>query len=99
MKIHPIPLTPNHNNEKTSLRSTNTQGHQPTAGSTTANASGSPVQLSPAARALQQLQNDHDDIHTQRVHALKDALQSGELQINPTAIADGLLESARDLLK
>ncbi|HLR81686.1 MAG TPA: flagellar biosynthesis anti-sigma factor FlgM [Paenalcaligenes sp.] len=98
MKIRPTPLTPNHSNEKTSLRSTYTQTH-PTTSHSPSGASDNSVQLSAAARALQQLQNSHDDIHTQRVQAIKTALQSGQLKINPDAIADGLLESARDLLK
>lgn len=98
MKIRPTPLTPNHSNEKTSLRSSYTQTH-PATSKSTSDASDSSVQLSVTARALQQLQNSHDDIHTQRVQAIKTALESGQLQINPDAIADGLLESARDLLK
>lgn len=98
MKIRPTPLTPNQSNEKTSLRSAYSQSNPQQSSLIGSEASGS-VQLSAAARALQELQNDSNDIHVERVQAIKQALESGQLQINPTAIADGLLESAKELLK
>ncbi|HLS17364.1 MAG TPA: flagellar biosynthesis anti-sigma factor FlgM [Paenalcaligenes sp.] len=98
MKISPTPINPNQGTDKSSLRSA--YGQRPQSSSTTPrDASSGTVQLSQTARALQQLQNDTQDIHTQRVQAIKEALQSGQLQIDPTAVADGLLESAKDLLK
>lgn len=59
----------------------------------------SSVDLSPAARHLAALQDGSDDIQTQRIQQIRDALASGELQIDPGRIADGLLSSVRDLLK
>ncbi|MER1966513.1 flagellar biosynthesis anti-sigma factor FlgM [Castellaniella sp. GW247-6E4] len=59
----------------------------------------SPVDLSPAARHLSALQDGGADIQAQRIQQIRDALASGELQINPGRIADGLLASVRDLLK
>ena len=55
--------------------------------------------LSPAARQLANLQNGENDIDMARVQQIKDALASGQLKINPERIADGLLASARELLK
>jgi len=59
----------------------------------------SSVDLSPAARNLSALQDGSADIQAQRVQQIRDALASGELQIDPGRIADGLLASVRDLLK
>lgn len=98
MKIRPNSLTPSQNSDKTSLRSAYAQTTQSPSSPSQSATSGS-VQLSHTARALQQLQNDSQDIHLERVRAIKEALQSGTLQINSAAIADGLLQSAQDLLK
>ena len=57
------------------------------------------VDLSPAARHLAALQDGGGDVRAQRVQQIRDALASGELQIDPGRIADGLLASVRDLLK
>ncbi|HUH40862.1 MAG TPA: flagellar biosynthesis anti-sigma factor FlgM [Castellaniella sp.] len=59
----------------------------------------SAVALSPAARHLAALQDGSGDISAPRVQQIRDALASGELQIDPSRIADGLLASVRDLLK
>jgi len=71
------------------------------AGSTSQKAGGakSSVDLSPAARHLSALQDGGADIQAQRIQQIRDALASGELQIDPGRIADGLLASVRDLLK
>lgn len=57
------------------------------------------VDLSPAARQLAALQDSSADVRTDRVQQIRDALASGELHIDPSRIADGLLASVRDLLK
>ena len=69
-------------------------------------AAGSPAQgkpqsinLSPAARALSQLDDGSADINQLRVDEIRDALTSGKLKIDPQGIADGLIDSARELLK
>lgn len=59
----------------------------------------SAVDLSAAARHLAALQDGDQDIQSVRVQQIRDALASGELQIDPGRIADGLLASVRDLLK
>jgi negative regulator of flagellin synthesis FlgM len=57
------------------------------------------VDLSPAARHLAGLQSSDNDINVARVQEIRDALASGQLKIDPSRIADGLLASVRDLLK
>jgi negative regulator of flagellin synthesis FlgM len=57
------------------------------------------VDLSPAARHLAAMQDGNSDIQTARVQQIRDALASGDLRIDPSRIADGLLASVRDLLK
>ncbi len=57
-----------------------------------------PVSLSATGRTLAQLESSAGDINTVRVSEIRDALAAGTLKINPEAIADGLLDSARELL-
>lgn len=57
------------------------------------------VDLSSAARQLSNLQNSDNDINVERVNALRDAIASGQLKINPDQIADAVIASARELLK
>ncbi|CDM24830.1 Negative regulator of flagellin synthesis FlgM [Castellaniella defragrans 65Phen] len=57
------------------------------------------VDLSPAARHLAALNDSDADVQAERVQQIRDALASGELKIDPSRIADGLLASVRDLLK
>lgn len=57
------------------------------------------VDLSPAARHLAALNDGDADVQAERVQQIRDALASGELKIDPSRIADGLLASVRDLLK
>jgi negative regulator of flagellin synthesis FlgM len=59
----------------------------------------SAVDLSAAARHLASLQDASGDIDTSRVEQLKSALASGQLKMDPSRIAEGLLASVRDLLK
>lgn len=57
------------------------------------------VDLSSTARHLSDLQNSENDINMVRVNQIRDALASGQLKIDPSRIADGLIASVRDLLK
>ncbi|WP_269900046.1 flagellar biosynthesis anti-sigma factor FlgM [Paenalcaligenes faecalis] len=57
------------------------------------------VDLSPAARQLQQLQSSTNDIDMGRVQALRDAIANGTLEMDTSRIADSIINSARDLLK
>lgn len=57
------------------------------------------VDLSPAARHLSGLQNSDNDINVAKVAEIREALASGQLKIDASRIADGLLASVRDLLK
>ncbi len=57
------------------------------------------VDLSSTARHLSNLQNSDGDINVARVNEIRDALASGQLKIDPSRIADGLIASVRDLLK
>lgn len=59
----------------------------------------SSVDLSAAARHLAALQDGGSDIQAQKIQQIRDAIASGQLQIDPGRIADGLLASVRDLLK
>lgn len=56
------------------------------------------VDLSPAARHLQQLQSSDNDVDMARVQALREALANGTLEIDTSRIADSIINSARDLL-
>lgn len=57
------------------------------------------VDLSPAARQLSNLQNSDNDIDVERVDALRAAIASGQLTVDPGRVADKIIASARDLLK
>ncbi|QPT39105.1 anti-sigma28 factor FlgM [Oligella ureolytica] len=54
------------------------------------------VDLSPVARDLQ---NPGNDIDQARVQAIRQALADGSLNINPSRIADGILNDVIDVLK
>ena len=57
------------------------------------------VDLSAAARHLAGLQNSENDIDVAKVQELRDAIASGQLKIDTSRIASGLIASARELLK
>ena len=57
------------------------------------------VELSPTARAWASLSDDGNDIDMVRVNAIRDAIAAGQLKIDTSRIADGLISSAQDLLK
>nr|WP_082308220.1 flagellar biosynthesis anti-sigma factor FlgM [Achromobacter sp. DMS1] len=55
--------------------------------------------MSSASRKLLALQDGANDINVERVAAIREAIASGQLKIDTSRIADGLIASARDLLK
>lgn len=57
------------------------------------------VAFSPTARALSSLSDGSNDIDMARVAEIRDAIAAGNLKIDTSRIADGLIASARDLLK
>lgn len=57
------------------------------------------VALSPTARALSSLSDGSSDIDMALVAEIRDAISAGNLKIDTSRIADGLLASARELLK
>lgn len=69
------------------------------AGVTSSGSTKGAVDLSSTARHLSNLQNTDADINVVRVNEIRDALASGQLKIDPSRIADGLIASVRDLLK
>lgn len=56
----------------------------------------SQVQLSPLSASLVQ---DNGDVDMERVEAIRNAIRSGELQIDASRIADGLLDSVREMVR
>lgn len=62
-------------------------------------ASSAQVALSPASRKMLALQDGSNDIDVERVAAIRAAIASGQIEIDTSRIADGLIASARDLLK
>jgi negative regulator of flagellin synthesis FlgM len=95
LKINSTSSNPLLNGVAGTTRSESPSHANPGAGST----SRSDVDLSPAARHLAAMQDGNSDIQTARVQQIRDALASGDLRIDPSRIADGLLASVRDLLK
>jgi len=59
----------------------------------------SQVALSDTSRALSDLQDGKSDIDTARVAEIKAAIASGQLKIDAGKIADGIIASARELVK
>lgn len=58
--------------------------------------SGESVSLSQLAGSLQA--TEKPPVNTARIQEIKDAISQGRFKVNPEAIADGLIQSARDLL-
>lgn len=54
------------------------------------------VDLSPVARDLGSPEND---VNMERIQAIRQALADGTLNINPTRIAEGILQDAIEILK
>ncbi len=66
-----------------------------------ASASSDQVDLSPLAASLQQAGAAMDDtpvVDAARVAEVKQAISEGRFQVRPERIADGLLQSVRDML-
>ena len=57
------------------------------------------VELSPMGRHLQQARSEHNDVDMDRVNALRAAIADGSFEIDAHRIADGLITSARELLR
>lgn len=57
------------------------------------------VELSSASRTLSAMQTGDGDIDMAKVEAIRAAIARGEISIDAGKIADGLLASARELLK
>jgi negative regulator of flagellin synthesis FlgM len=60
------------------------------------------INLSPLAGQLQQVEqalnkSSSRDIDNPKVEQLRNAIQNGDLKMDPTRIANGLLQSVRDL--
>jgi negative regulator of flagellin synthesis FlgM len=58
------------------------------------------VSLSPLSSKLQEIQANVSDapVDVQRIAEIKQAIAEGRFQVNPERIADGLLNSVRDML-
>ena len=65
----------------------------------TAISSKNSVDISSVALQLSLLHSGDHDINIDRVNEIRAALESGELAIDTSRIADGLIASARELLK
>lgn len=70
-------------------------GNTPKAANISARSSDA-VSLSQAAGALQG--NTKPPVDATRIQEIKDAITQGRFTINPEAIAEGLIETARDLV-
>lgn len=57
------------------------------------------VDISSAALQLSNLHSGENDVNVDRVNEIRAALEAGELIIDTSRIADGLIASARELLK
>lgn len=67
---------------------------QPAAGSTASER----VDISSLSARLQEVGAGETPVNAQRVAEIKQAIAEGRFQINPERIADGLLNSVRDML-
>ena len=81
--------------------STDTAATSGAAGSTTAAAQGGAnVSLSSLSSTMRSLAaSGSADIDTAHVQSIKDAIRNGTLQIDSGKIADGVIQTARDLMK
>lgn len=68
------------------------------ASATLKDAASSQVAVSSAARQLFALQDESKDIDLARVEAIRTAIASGEFKINASHIADGWIDSVKELL-
>ena len=86
--------------DRTATGAVNADGSAAPVASTGSGASVSTSALSSEMRALQAAlaQTGSADIDVSKVAAIKDAIAKGQLTIDPSKIADGLIATARDLL-
>ena len=72
------------------------------AASTPASGGGDRVQLSPLSSQLQAIESGMADtpvVDSARVADIKQAIAEGRFKVNPDAVADHLLQTARELLR
>lgn len=96
MKISPTPNRPAVVPTPGAARATPSQ---PIAGGARTPASSAQVEISATSKQLLALQSGDNDIDMERVTSLRNAIAAGELRIDTSRIADGLIASARELLK
>ncbi|ALM83199.1 flagellar biosynthesis anti-sigma factor FlgM [Bordetella sp. N] len=98
MKINAPTTRPTLGTESATQRNTLAQAY---GGAVSGNSTGgsSQVALSNTSRALSDLQDGKSDIDTARVAEIKAAIASGQLKIDAGKIADGIIASARELVK
>lgn len=96
MKIQSTPLNSPLADSIAPARTESAGGSSPKAYGSSAS---SAVDLSPAARQLSNLQSSSHDVNVDRVNEIRSAIAAGQLKIDPSRIADGLIASVRDLLK
>lgn len=92
MKINSA--TPSIGSTPDSGRARNPATAQPTVGSPTSER----VDISSLSARLQEVGAGEAPVNAQRVAQIKQAIAEGRFQINPERIADGLLDSVRDML-
>lgn len=61
-------------------------------------ATGEKVQISSQFQAIEAAVNNTPVVNGQRVGEIKQAIAEGRFQVNPEKIADGLIESVKDML-
>jgi len=66
--------------------------------SSTASSSGVAVTVSTAVRNLEQANRGEADIDTDKVNAVRTAIEQGTYVVNPEVIADKLLANAQEML-
>lgn len=66
---------------------------------TPSSSASSAIDLSATARVLSNLQNGDNDINAARVDEIRAAITAGQLKIDSSRVAGGLIASVRDLLK
>lgn len=81
-----------------------TGSSRPSKGTASAPSSGGGdrVQLSPLSAQMQAMESSMADtpvVNTARVAEIKQAISDGRFKVNPDAVADSLLQTARELVK
>ncbi len=97
MKINAPTTRPTLATDSVAQRNSLAQAYGGAGGASTGGSS--QVELSDTSRALSELQDGKSDIDTARVAEIKAAIASGQLKIDAGKIADGIIASARELVK